>query len=455
MEKLEKRTTVDMTKGNIVRHIILFALPIFLSQLFQLAYNTVDALVVGRFIGTEAIAATTSTNSLIFLLVSFNSGLATGAGVVIGKYFGAGQNTKVNKTIHTIILFGFIWGIVLSLFGTIFTPTILVWMNTDPEVLPLSVAYLRYYFMGGITIVLYNICTGIMNALGNSKRPLVYLIVSSVLNIILDILFVGVFKWGIWSAAVATVISQFFSVILCFIFLFRKGHVYTLELRKLKIDKELFIEIVKNGVPSGVQNSVIGFANTIVQSQINTFGKIVMASYGIYGKLSGFAFLPITSFSIAATTFISQNLGAKEYARAKQGSVFIVLGSIISAELLGLLLFFISPYLVGFYDKTPSVVATASRQMKIESLFFMFCAFSHAIAGICRGAGKPSVPMYIMLSAWCVIRVIYIAIVMKFFGALDLVFLAYPITWILGSIAFLLYYLKSNWVHGLEKHTGV
>ena len=325
------------------------------------------------------------------------------------------------------------------------------WMGTAPEVLPDAIAYFRYYFIGVLAVVMYNMCKSIMNALGDSKRPLYYLIISSLTNIVLDLLFIGAFHWGVWAAAVATTISQAVSMILCMIHLMKKGTIYQVELKKLHIDREMLGQIVRYGLPSGVQNSVIGFANVIVQSNINSFGKVAMAAYGAYSKLEGFAFLPVTSFTMALTTFVGQNLGAGLHDRAKQGSRFGIIASVVIAELIGVTMYLLAPQLVTFFSPTPDVIALGTRQMRTTALFFCLLAYSHAVASICRGAGKAFVPMVIMLLFWCVVRIAYITIVMGIVHEIQYIYMAYPITWSLSSIVYFLYYHFSDWVHGFEK----
>lgn len=441
----------DMTQGNIYSQMTSFALPILLSQIFQQLYNTADSLIVGNYLGTDALAAVSSSGTLIFLMISFFVGTAMGAGVVISRYFGERNEDNVSRAIHTNIAFGIVSGIFLTIIGVTFTPTFLVWMKTDPDVLPEAIEYFRFYFCGAIALVMYNICRGIMNALGDSKRPLWYLIFSSVLNVILDILFIGVFHWGVWSAALATVISQFASVVLCMIYLCKKGNIFTVELRKLRFHKDMLIEIIKYGLPSGVQNSVIAFANVIVQTQINSFGKFATAAYGTHAKIEGFAFLPITSFNMATSTFISQNLGAKQYDRAKKGARFGILASTVLAEIIGVMIYFAAPYLIGMFDSNPEVIRLGVQQARTVSLFFCLLAFSHAVAAICRGAGKAFVPMFVMLSIWCGIRLLYIQLIMTFIGELSYIYWAYPLTWGLSTLVYFIYYNCSDWIHGFDK----
>ncbi len=448
------RHTVNMTQGSISRLMIGFAMPIFLSQLFQQLYNTADAFIVGRFLGTEALAAVTSSGTLIFLLVSFFTGAAMGGGVVISRYFGADEGENVSRAIHTLIAFGIVSGVVLTVVGVFFTPTMLRWMQTDPEVMPQAVEYFRYYFLGGLALVMYNICRSVMNALGDSRRPLYYLIFSSILNIVLDTVFLALFHWGVWSAAVATVISQAASVVLCMGYLLQKGHVFTVEWGKLRFHRDMLSQIIRYGLPSGIQNSVIALANVIVQSQINTFGKLAMAAYGTHAKIEGFGFLPITSFNMASTTFISQNLGAKQYDRARKGARFSIWAAVLLAECIGVCCYVFAPKLIGLFDQTPGVIELGVKQARTVALFYFLLAFSHSIAAVCRGAGKAFVPMFVMLSIWCVLRITYIALVTYFTDDIGLIYWAYPLTWSISSVIYLIYYLRSDWVHGFDKAMG-
>ena len=445
------RSTCNMTTGAPWRRITAFALPVLLSQVFQQLYNTVDALIVGRFLGDEALAAVTSSGALIFLLVSFFEGLTLGAGVAISRYFGANDPARVERAIHTNILVSAISGLLLTGLGVWLTPHILRWMDTDPEVLPDAIDYFRYYFTGVLAVVLYNACKSIMNALGDSRRPLYYLLLSSAVNVVLDLLFIAGFGWGVWSAAVATTISQAISMVLCLIHLSGKRTAFRLQWSKLRVDRELFGEIVRYGLPSGVQNCVISLANVIVQANINTFGKLAIAACGTYSKLEGFAFLPITSFTMALTTYTGQNLGAREYDRAKKGARFGILCSIIIAELIGLALYILMPQLARLFTQTPEVIQMATRQARTIAPFFFLLAYSHAVASVCRGAGKSIVPMVIMLGVWCVLRITYITLIMRVSHELLFLYLAYPITWSISSIIYFLYYHFSDWIHGFEK----
>ena len=440
-----------MTEGPIWKRMILFAIPLFLGNLFQQLYNTADSLIVGNFLGSDALAAVSSSGSLIFLMVGFFNGISLGAGVVIARYFGAREKEKVQDAIHTTVAFGIVAGILLTAIGLIMTPTFLRWMGTPADVLKNSVLYFRIYFLGSIAFVLYNIFVGILQSVGDSRHPLIYLIISSVTNVVLDLLFIGVFRFGVGSAAVATILSQFLSAILCLIHLMRCKEDYQIHLKKIRFDFPMLKLIISNGLPSGFQNSIISFANVIVQSNINSFGKMAVAGCGAYTKIEGFGFLPITCFALSLTTFISQNLGARQYERAKKGAKFGVLCSITMAEIVGIIIFFTAPYLVAAFNNDPQVVAFGTAQARTITLFYFLLAFSHCIAGILRGAGKSTIPMFVMLICWCIIRVSYITVAVRIIPDIKVIFWAYPITWTLSSILFIIYYFKADWIHGFDR----
>ena len=443
--------TKDMTKGTYWKVIILFALPLLFSNLFQQLYNAVDALIVGQFLGKNPLAAVSSSGNLIFLFISFFVGTGSGIGVLIAKYFGEKNYEDMRKVIHTGVAFGLVCSVLLTILGIFLAPVLLKLMKTDADVLPESIKYFQYYFAGCVGMIMYNTFNGILNALGNSKRSLYYLIFSSLLNIILDLLFIGVFHFGVEGAAIATSISQIISALLAFIFLLKKGTVYQIKIKEVKFDKKMLRLILKYGIPAGVQNSVIALANVFVQSNINTFGNNAMAGCGTYSKLEGFAFLPVNSFCMALTTFVGQNLGAKEYERAKIGSRFGIICSVIMSEIIGIIMAITMPYLARLFSDDLEVIKIATLQARTICIFYFLLSFSHCVAAICRGAGKAIVPMIIMLVIWCVIRVLYIKIAMSISHNIQLIFIAYPLTWGLSSIIYLIYYLFTDWVHGFEK----
>lgn len=443
--------STDMTTGSIWKRMVSFAVPVFLGNLCQQLYNTVDSVIVGKFVGKQALAAVASSGNLIFMMTGFFMGLFIGAGIVIAQYFGARNYEKVRSAVHTDIAFALCCGVLLTLLGVFFTPTILTWMRTPADVLSTSILYFRLYFLGSLATILYNAGMGILQAVGDSRSPLYYLVISSVVNVALDLLFVGAMDMGVAGAAVATVISQVVSAVLCIIKLTRSDGPYRLEIKLIGFDLPLLKKITSQGVPSGVQNSIIAIANVVVQSNINTFGSDAMAGCGSYSKVEGFVFLPITAFAMALTTFIGQNLGAGQFDRAKQGARIGILCSMAMAELIGVALFFLAPYAMRLFNDDPAVVAIGVRQSHIESLFFCFLAFAHGVSAVLRGAGRAQVPMYTMLGCWCILRVSYITLALKVWPDIATIFWAYPITWSVSCVVFLLYYLKADWVHALEK----
>ncbi len=440
-----------MTEGKISEKIILFALPIFLGNLFQQFYNVVDSLVVGNVLGKEALAAVSSTGSLIFLIIGFINGIFVGASVIIARYFGAEDKENLSTAVHTTTAFGFIAGIIITIIGVGFTPWFLKLMKTPDDVFANAVTYLRIYFAGGIGIVMYNACMGIFQAIGDSKRPLYYLIIAAITNVVLDILFVAIYGFGIEGAAIATVISQLVSATLAFVKLTKIDDCYRIYIRQIKIDFDMLKSLMKMGVPTGVQNSVIALANVIVQSNINKFGSVAMAGSGSYSKLEGFSFLPITSFSVALTTFIGQNLGAKQYERAKKGARFGVIAGVSLAEIIGIIIWIFAPTLIGFFSSEPEVIKYGVMHGRTTSLFYFLLATSHCLAGILRGAGKTDIPMYVMLISWCIIRISYITIMVNLIPNIRVIYWAYPLTWSISSIIFLIYYKKTNWTTAYEK----
>lgn len=441
-----------MTEGSIAKKIIAFAIPILLGNLFQQLYNVVDSLIVGNFLGDKELAAVSSTGSLIFLIVGFFNGTAMGAGVVISRFFGAKDHKRVHDAVHTDIAFGLLCGVLMTIVGVIFAPLLLKLMGTPADVFNYSVWYVRIYFCGSLAVVMYNVCMGILQSVGDSRHPLYYLIISSVINIVLDLIFIGVFGLGVAYAALATVISQFVSVVLCMRRLMISKEVYQVKIKDVRFDKTMLKEIIRIGLPSGLQNSIISIANVVIQANINAFESVAMAGCGIYFKIEGFAFLPVTCFSMALTTFISQNLGAREYERAKKGARFGIICGVLLTEVIGLCVFLFMPYLAPLFNSKADVVAISVLQAHTEGLFYCVLAFSHLAAGVLRGAGKSTVPMFVMLAIWCVFRISYITVITHIIkNEIQVIFTAYPLTWTMSTIAFAIYLWKADWVHAYEK----
>ena len=434
-----------MTEGRILPILVRFAFPLFLGGLFQQLYNTVDSWVVGRYCGDNALAAVTSSGSLVFLLVGFFQGIFMGGSVVISNRYGARDDRGVDRAVHTLVVFSLAIGIVLSILGVAFTPTILRWMGTPANVMPSSVLYFRIFCSGLLALVLYNTAVGIFQSLGDSRHPLIYLIIASAANVVLDFLFVAGFDWGVGGAALATVLGQGISAVLAFAHLMSGRFIIRISLRKLRPDWKILKSIVRLGLPGGFQNSVVAIANAVVQSQINVFGDLAMAGCGTYFRVEGFVFLPIMSLAMAMTTFISQNLGAELPERARTAARQGTLLAMVLAEVFGALYLIFAPQLIGLFSSTPEVIAFGTRQARVEGLTYFLLAMSHGGAAILRGAGKSVSPMVIMLSTWCVFRIIYITIMLRLVPSIVILFTAYPITWALSALLFLIVLKRKDW----------
>ena len=441
----------SLTEDVIWKALLRFALPILLGNVFQQLYNTADSLIVGRFLGDHALAAVSSSGSLIFMFMGFFQGLAMGAGVIIAKFYGARDYTNLHRAIHTDVAFGLTVGCLVTVLGVAFSPTILGWMGTPADVLAESIRYFRFFFLGALFTVMYNISVGILQAQGDSRHPLYYLICSSIVNVILDLIFVGVMHLGVGAAALATTISQGLSAVLCLRLMLRTQGPGQLKIREIRFHWNTLRSIVGFGLPSAVQNSVIALANVVVQSNINAFGAAAMAGCGAYSKLEGFAFLPVNCFTAALSTFVGQNLGAHKQERVKKGCVFGIVCSVSMAELVGVLMYIFAPQLIGLFSSSPESLSYGVQHSRTISLFFCLLAFSHCIAAVLRGAGKAVVPMMTMLSSWCVLRVTYITIAVQFVPKLTTVSWAYPLTWTCSSIFLLFYFLKADWIHNFDR----
>ena len=394
-----------------------------------------------------AFAAVSSTNSLIFLMIGLFNGTAIGGGVVISRYFGAKDEKGVEMAIHTNVLFGLIASVLVTLAGLFLIPQMIKLMKVPEDVLPQSLLYFRIYFAGSATVILYNVFTSIMRALGDSIHPLYYLAFSSVVNVVLDLLLVAKFHQGVAGAAFATVLSQGLSMLLCLMRM-RKSKDYTrISWKKIKWYPQMMKKVIQQGLPAGIQNSVISIGNVVIQTNINAFGEFAMTGAGAHSKIEGFVFIPITSMVLTLPTFISQNLGAKEYDRAKKGALFGILTSVILAEGIGLIVYVFSPQLIHIFAKSEEAVRYGVIQERIMTLFYGLMAFSHSATGVLRGSGRSIVPMVTMLGIWCGVRVLYVTIAIQIVPVFQTICWAYPLTWGLSSIVFLIYLLKSNWLH--------
>ena len=434
-----------MTSGSITKLLIMFAVPLVIGNLFQQLYNTVDSLVVGNFVGSHALAAVGSTTSIINMIVMFFTGTSVGAGVVISRYYGAHDDEKLHIAVETTMAVTFICGIIFTGLGIFVAPYMLKFMSTPDDVLPSASVYLKIYFSGVFGLLVYNMGSAILRAVGDTKRPLYFLCLSSVMNIGLDLLFVVGFGMAIEGVAYATIISQFVSAILVLIVLTRSTENYRLTWKDLRINKKIFRQILMVGLPTGFQQSLTSFSNVYVQSYINTFGSSCMAGWSSYSKIDQFVFLPMQSIGQASTTFMSQNLGAGRADRAKKGSAIGLAFGMVMAELVGICLFIWIPILLRIFVDAPEAIRFGTIHGRTVALFFFLLAFSNCASGVLRGAGKSVVPMFTMLICWCGIRVLYVTIALRIIPVFRTISSAYPLTWSLSSIIFIVFLLRMDW----------
>ncbi len=449
MIKLSANQNTDLTQGSVSKGILAFAIPLFFGQLLQQFYNVVDAWVIGNFADNDAFAAVSSTGTIIFLIIGFFGGIAMGGGVIVSRFFGAKDEVNTAKAIHNNFLLAIVASVLSTIGGLILAPHILTWLGTPESVMSHALTYLNIYFAGITTVILYNFSMSMMRSLGDSIHPLLYLLFSSLVNMALDLLFVAHphFHMGVAGAAIATVIAQGLSAILCLIRLSRATDYTRLYIRKIRLHPLIMKQVLYQGLPAGIQNIVITLGNLVVQKNINSFGAYAMSGYGAWAKIEGFVFLPITCMSMALPTFISQNLGAKQYDRAKKGAAFGILFGMICAELTGLLIYAFCEQALRIFLDEPEAITYGFIHSRTVSLFFFLLAFSHCCAGVMRGCGRSVVPMVSMLLFWCGVRIIYVTFTIRIFPYYQTIAWAYPLTWFLSSLLFMVFLYKSEWVH--------
>ena len=437
------RMDLDMTEGNIWMHMLRFSVPMAIGLLFQQLYNTVDTLIVGQFVGQQAQAAVGSTGPIINTIVGFCAGLATGASVVISQRYGAHDDEGLSKAVHTTVALTFLVSLIATGIGQMIITPMLRFMQTPEDVMPESRCYLSIYFTGISGILFYNLGSGILRAVGDSRRPLVFLVISALLNTALDLLFVLAFGMGVDGVAWATVLSQVLSALLILLTLSREKGNYGIRWRKLRIDRKSLSMILKLGLPSSIQAAVTSFSNVFVQSYINAFGSACMAGYGVYGKIDAFALIPVQSIAMSSTTFVGQNWGAKQIARAREGVRTTTLMSLISTTVLGLLIYILARPLMGFFSPEKEVIEYGIRFIRIVTPFYIAICFNQIYAGALRGIGDATMPTVIMLASFVVFRQIYLAVTKALGAGFIAVALAYPVGWILCSTLLIIRYSHS------------
>lgn len=440
-----------MTSGVIWKELLLFSIPLLLGNLFQLLYNTVDSIVVGNFVGHQALAAVGASTPLINMLIGFFMGVAAGAGVLVSRFFGARKLEEMHMAIHTFVAFTLCFGVLMMIAGITLTPLFLKWMGTPADIMEMAVLYLRIYFLGIIPTMLYNSGAGILQAVGDSRRPLYFLTIASVLNIILDLVFVINMKMGVAGVAWATLIAQSVSCILVAFTLLRTKESYRLLPNKIRIDKPMLIQIVRVGIPSGLQQMIVSFSNVLVMSYVNRFGSAAIAGFSSANKFDNFLGLPVNSFMLAITTFVGQNMGANQIERVKKGiRTCIFMGTSIVIAI-GIPAYLFSDLCIRMFSQEADVIYYGSWMMRTLVPFYSILNIAQVLTGAVRGTGNTTVPMLVNVFYYCIIRQVFLALAMLFVNSIVVVFWSYPLTWSLSAVTLFLYYKRGSWL----KHSGV
>ncbi|MGN0732820.1 MAG: MATE family efflux transporter [Emergencia sp.] len=432
----------SMTSGSIWKSLVAFSIPLILGNLFQQLYNVIDSVIVGNFVGKEALAAVGAGGSILVLMVGFYIGAAIGAGIVTSQAYGAKDMERLHDALHTSVAIAIIGGLVLTAAGIVFTPLMLRAISTPDDVFDQAVVYLRVFMSGSIFATIYNMCAGILNAVGNSRRSLIYLIISSVTNAILDVLFVGVFRWGIVGAAAASAVSMFVSCVFILRYLITTTNSYKLNIREIKLYKGLPSQILKLGIPSGFQNVVISLSNVIVQAAVNSFGSDIMAGATAYTKVEGFMLLPIMSLGMAATTYTGQNYGAREDERIVKGARVSTAIGVGYAIVVAIIVYFTAPYIISIFTDDAEVIESGVFMLNCMLPTYWLLAIFNVKSGTIRGVGKTFQSMVISVASLCVLRIIWITFVFADSHSLFLLMINYPVTWLAGAVLAAVYEKK-------------
>lgn len=437
-----KKSGVDMTHGSIMGHIIRFALPLLVGNLFQQLYNMVDTWVVGNYVSNEAYSAVGSVGPIINMLIGLFIGLSSGAGVVISQCYGARQYDKVSHAVHTAVLMTVLLGVVFTGLGIFLTPYMLALMKMPPSVTPDATSYLTIYFSGLMGLMIYNIGSGILRAIGDSKRPFYYLVVCALLNTVLDLVFVLKLGMGVEGVALATIISQGVSAVLIVITLLCTGSCVKLEIKKMRIHFDVLKKIFAVGIPAALQMAVTAFSNVFVQSYINFFGEDCMSGWTTYAKVDQLLFLPMQSISLASTTFVGQNLGSNQVQRAKKGVGLSMLMAVTMTVACMVPVLIMAEPIVAFFNDKPEVVEYAALLLRWLSPFYVLCCFNQIYAGALRGAGDSRTPMLVMLISFVAFRQIYLFAMSHICNEIIPIAMGYPAGWLLCSLLTTVYFYK-------------
>ena len=440
-----RRKDVDMTQGSIFKHLFTFAVPLLIGNIFQQLYNMVDTWVVGNYVSDEAFSAVGTVGPITFLLIGCFLGFSSGASVVISQFYGAKRYDKVHDAVHTAMVMTLALGVVFTVVGVLMVPLMLKLMNTPETVVPEATEYLTIYFAGIMGLLIYNIGSGILRAVGDSKRPFYFLLVSAITNIILDLVFVLVFDMGVGGVALATVVAQGLSAVLVLITLFRTSSCVKLHFTHLRLYGDMLKKIVKLGVPAALQMAITSFSNVFVQSYINFFDKYAMGGWTAYSKIDQLILLPMQSLALASTTFVGQNLGKGNEERARKGVRTALLMSVVSTIILMIPVMIFAEYAVGFFNKEPAVIEFGTLFIHWLSPFYVLCCVNQIYAGALRGSGNTTAPMIIMLVSFVGFRQAYLFIMKNFISNTILpISMSYPAGWLLCSTLMLIYFNKAK-----------
>lgn len=444
---------VDMTQGSIVKHIITFAFPLLLGNLFQQLYNTVDTWVLGNYVSNNAYSAVGAVAPVVNMLIGAFMGLSAGAGVVISQYYGAGKQEDVEKAVHTSIVLTLILSVFFTAVGLLLTPIMLGILNLHENATKDAQIYLSIYFSGLIGLMIYNMGAAILRAVGDSKRPFYFLVICALLNIGLDLLFVLVFEMGVDGVALATILSQGISAVLVIITLFRTKSCVRLSFSKLKITMPIMKKILGIGTPAALQMAITAFSNVFVQAYITHFdvgmpSPDYMSGWTSYLKIDQLLFLPMQSIALAVTTFVGQNLGKNQVERAKQGikKALIISLSVSAVMMIPVLVF--APSIVGFLNKEPGVIKNGTMFLYWLTPFYLLCCFNQIYASALRGSGNSRIPMYIMISSFVLFRQGYLFVMSRVWNEIIPIALSYPAGWLMCSLITAIYYHNVK----LDKH---
>ena len=428
---MNKTYEMDMTSGPLLKKIILFTIPILLSGVLQLLFNAADIVVVGRFAGDNAMAAVGSTTSLISLLTNLFIGISAGANVAVANFYGARDEEAVSKTVHTSVIISLVGGTGLLLIGVCLARPILELMKSPETVLPLSTLYLRIYFLGMPATLLFNFCASILRATGDTKHPLYFLALAGVLNVLLNLLFVIVFRLSVAGVALATILSQHISLFLILRLMVKSDSCIRLSWRKLRVSKSKLARILRVGLPAGVQSSLFALSNVTIQSAINSFGEVVMAANTASSNIEGFVYIAMNAVYQAAMNFSGQNYGAGHYRRLHR-VLFECLGLVtIVGMVLGWGAYLLGGPLLHIYTTSDIVVTYGLQRMKIVCLCYFICGWMDTIVGVMRGMGYGIMPMIVSLVGSCLFRIIWVCTIFQVYHTLPMLYISWPVTWIL------------------------